>query len=232
MKKVGIITLYSNNNFGAALQAYALQYSLKKNGFDCEDINYRRDMPTASRNNYIINILHRVRMLVFHPAFKYYRKEKKKIFDRFIKENISESHLVYDKRSIKDSVDKYRLFICGSDNIWNKNLLDTSFLLDFVPDSVGKIAYAPGMSTTSLTKEQAEIMIPLINRLDFLSCREKIGCELLKTYNISEPFHAMDPTLLLSSDIWEQMIKQTKVNISGDYIFLLFMVILMQSVNL
>ena len=34
----------------------------------------------------------------------------------------------------------YDAFICGSDNIWNTNLLDTAFMLDFVPKDILKIS--------------------------------------------------------------------------------------------
>ena len=39
MKKVGILTLYYKTyNFGAQLQAYALQQAVEKLGYECEQI--------------------------------------------------------------------------------------------------------------------------------------------------------------------------------------------------
>ena len=40
MKKIGIITIVRVNNYGAELQAYALQCKLNKMGYDAELIDY------------------------------------------------------------------------------------------------------------------------------------------------------------------------------------------------
>lgn len=40
-KKIGIITFHRAHNYGAFLQAYALQIYLLKNGFETEIIDYR-----------------------------------------------------------------------------------------------------------------------------------------------------------------------------------------------
>ena len=40
MKKIGIITILNVNNYGAELQAFSLQYKLRKMGYQAEIINY------------------------------------------------------------------------------------------------------------------------------------------------------------------------------------------------
>ena len=40
-KKIGMLTWHYYNNFGSALQAYALQQAIKSLGYDCQIINYR-----------------------------------------------------------------------------------------------------------------------------------------------------------------------------------------------
>lgn len=39
-KKIGIITIHSDLNYGAALQAYALNQYLRNKGYDSQIINY------------------------------------------------------------------------------------------------------------------------------------------------------------------------------------------------
>ena len=39
-KDIGIITLHQSTNYGAVLQAFALEYFLQKNGYNAEIINY------------------------------------------------------------------------------------------------------------------------------------------------------------------------------------------------
>lgn len=219
MKKIGIMTLFNNNNFGAALQAYALQYLLNKNSYECEDISYSRVLPENNNITKIKKAIVAIKNVVFHPISMSRIRKKKRTFKRFVDKNIGYSKRNYNKFDIQESVNNYDCFICGSDNIWNKNLLDTSFLLDFVPDKIKKIAYAPGMSTTELTNEQKKVMLPLIERIDYLSCREKIGCELIEKSIGRQVFNAMDPTLLLSSEEWTIISEESDINFNSDYVF-------------
>ncbi len=221
MKKIGIITLYSNNNFGAASQAYALQYVLRKNGYECENIKYQRECKPIKISDRIKRLLSTVRTSIVHPVFVFHVCRKKLIFRNFINNNILQSSKKYKRKNVKDTIKNYNVFICGSDNIWNKNLLDTSFILDFVPDEIRKIAYAPGMSTDELSDAEERKMIPLIKRLDYLSCRELIGCHLIESLTERKVFHAMDPTLLISADEWCNISVNANVDIKGDYIFAL-----------
>ena len=41
MKKIGIITFHRAKNYGAVLQAYALQHTLEQLGSDCEIVDYK-----------------------------------------------------------------------------------------------------------------------------------------------------------------------------------------------
>ena len=43
MAGAGIITFLHNNNFGSALQAYALQRTIRELGLECEHLDYRPD---------------------------------------------------------------------------------------------------------------------------------------------------------------------------------------------
>ena len=40
MKKVGILTFHNTTNYGAALQAYALQTKINHMGYKCDTIDY------------------------------------------------------------------------------------------------------------------------------------------------------------------------------------------------
>lgn len=41
MKKIGIITFHRAKNYGAVLQAYALQHTLEQLGSNCEIVDYK-----------------------------------------------------------------------------------------------------------------------------------------------------------------------------------------------
>lgn len=82
--------------------------------------------------------------------------KRKKAFWNFINEKIILSDKTYSyKENLKCLNDKYDIFICGSDQIWNAvctNGLDSNFFLNFVTTGV-KIAYAPSLAHENFPQE-------------------------------------------------------------------------------
>ena len=85
-KKIGIVTCYMNN-FGACLQAYALQETLRKNNYENELIRYT-PIKSLVKYNIFIRIGLKVRLFLksfknvlykfeFHRAFKFDKLVKK-----------------------------------------------------------------------------------------------------------------------------------------------------------
>lgn len=232
--KVGIITLFFNINYGATLQAYALQQVVRGLGYDCEDLWYYREIDGKSTMSVQkeSNLTNRIKSVIKSVyRFKYYHELKnikegvisrKEKFNDFIFREMHTSQSRYDgHKNIKESLKKYDIFLCGSDNIWNTNLLDTAFMLDFVPDDYPKIAYAPGMSNLNVEEKIKEKIAPIIQRINSISVREKSGVELVGELIGKEVFHALDPTLLRNRQEWEDV--QKKIDIPFDeYIFCYF----------
>lgn len=220
-EKIGIMTLFFNINYGATLQAYALQRVLNEHGWQCEDIKYYREIDNISiadrgivshakkTLDRIKNIDKQFKQLInIRKVIEVKRnlKQRNASFSTFINEYMEVSSKSYaGHKDIIKAGELYDIFICGSDNIWNKNLLDTAFFLDFVPDYKKKIAYAPGMSTDNISKAQENIIKPLIQRFDSLSVREKNGQKLISKISGREVSHVLDPTLLVSSEKWEEL---------------------------
>ena len=50
MAGTGIITFLHNDNFGSALQAYALQRTVRELGYECIHLDYRPDRAEKIRN--------------------------------------------------------------------------------------------------------------------------------------------------------------------------------------
>ncbi|MBR5022768.1 MAG: polysaccharide pyruvyl transferase family protein [Oscillospiraceae bacterium] len=230
--KYGIITLFQNYNYGATLQSYALQRIVKEYGYDVETIQYERTAINTNKTG-IFNKLTPRKIFCFLAKKIKSTKIKKDnsifienddsirryLFDSFIKENMLISKHAYTKSTIAESNRIYQGFICGSDNIWNKNLFDSSFMLDFADEKKRKIAYAPGMSTDHLSKKQQDLFLPPIRRLDYLSCREKIGASLLEKLIKKEVKVVLDPTLLLSKEQWSEISVSPDINLPPRYAF-------------
>lgn len=199
-------------------------------GYCVETIQYTR---TAINTNHISfikqclrlpqRIIHRILSKEVETNDLIYKKNtsmvRKKLFEEFIEKNMKTSKQRYNKDNISTSNDEYDCFVCGSDNIWNKNLFDSAFMLDFALDSKMKIAYAPGMSTDRLTRHQRTLFLSPIKRLDFISCREKIGADLLSKYLRRSIPVVCDPTLLLTAEQWRSVEAKPHFELPQKYIF-------------
>ncbi|MFR2058366.1 MAG: polysaccharide pyruvyl transferase family protein [Oscillospiraceae bacterium] len=140
--KVGILTFHRANNYGAVLQAYALQTYLETIGVNAEIVDYRSAyLEKAYRGHSLANkdIKKLLRDLSDWPirylknkAFEKYRKQYLNLSKTYLENNVIESNNMYD------------YFLFGSDQIWNYNLSgkDSNYLGAFVSDKKKLNSYA------------------------------------------------------------------------------------------
>jgi hypothetical protein len=194
MKKIGIMTIYQNENYGSKLQSFALQETLKKLGYIGENIKYtiqrKKVLPLARICKYPIYFLR-----IFFRSEIRQRKEKYKSYQI---ECIQES----DKYLEQISEGEYDKYICGSDQIWAPNQFHGMFFLDFVKDSNKKIAYAPSIGLRKIPNELHGKYRKLISDIGFLSLREEEGAQLVKSLLQRDVQVVLDPTLLLTKEEW------------------------------
>jgi len=200
----------------------------------CETVNYYREINGVAkkpRPKFVDDVINIFRSMTYNKAIdlpiyiKYQNKidNRNRLFDSFIKNNISESKEVYyGHEKLHELNNYYDVFIAGSDNIWNKNLLDSAFFLDFVDDNKGKMSYAAGMSYDSADENIISFISPLLNRLDYISTREPTGKSLIEKVLGKDVFLAIDPTLLLSADEWKLVERSIDLECDKGYILCFF----------
>lgn len=146
--RIGTITVQNGNNYGASLQAFALVKYLRKNGWDAYLIDYRNKKieDRLAEQSFITSwrgknqIKKNIRIILSNAIWKTdrYVKEKNKAFSEFHKSIFDQSGgTLYDVSELKTLNSLYDAFICGSDQIWNKDItgLDDAFFLSFAnPD--------------------------------------------------------------------------------------------------
>jgi|BioPla2DNA2_1021312.scaffolds.fasta_scaffold03338_4 hypothetical protein len=223
MKKVGLVTCFVNN-YGACLQAYALQETIKKMSHDVEIVNYTPVKEVQKKNNFqkIIFWLHEKYRCLRYKNYSYSFKSKK-YFNRFRKEKLIFSKKFYkDEASLFNQQFYYDAFVVGSDQLWNpvihgfKN--NRAYFLDFAEQEL-KIAYAPSFGISSFpNKELEDDAKRMLLKFDFLSCREKTGANLVKKITGRKCYAVLDPTLLLSKEEWGQICGDRLIK--EDYIFI------------
>ena len=135
MKKVGILTLNGNTNYGNRLQNYALQEVIKK-------LNCRVDCIWFI-DSYIKMIKNSMkRFLIFNNKYNRYRK-----FYNFSKSNLNIKY--YLKKQINN---KYDYFIVGSDQVWNYDFksFDTNTMFLKFSDYEKNISYSASFGVDTI----------------------------------------------------------------------------------
>lgn len=218
-KKIALISPHDEPNYGTMLQAYALAKAIENLGGRAEYISYKK----VIRQNLFKKILYyAIRPLKIIDRLK---NEKRKSalddysffrtpefndtmheFEKFYKEYIPHSDIVYNPKTIKDST-VYTKFIVGSDQTWSPNLytpLSINFL-DFVKDYSKKNAYGPSLGTTNVSESYQKILKEKLSGFANLSCREKTNCSLIEELTGKKVTHVLDPTLLLTTEQWDKV---------------------------
>lgn len=206
MKKIAIITeYYKNYNYGGVLQAYALCKAISSMGYECEQIQYKKEKDVMKLECSLKGLLRfladKVKDIIMRVAYK----KRTSAFDSFMKGKIPHTSSVYDDNTINQTVENYGTFIVGSDQVWNPNLFNKSYFLEFVPETKIKLSYAASLSVFNLTPAQQEHFAKCLRGYSAISVREKNAIELLTPLTDRPVEWVLDPTLLLSKQEWDKM---------------------------
>ncbi len=194
--KIGIITFHWATNYGAVLQAYALQSYLSEQGHDVEIINYRP----------LRNIILQRMTWIKNLSFGSFAKERK--LKRFRRENLITSKKVYSSnKALLKANNVYDVIICGSDQVWNmsfiqyaeKNKQTFSYYLDFLNDKTKKVAYAASFGTNEITARFKSKIKECLSDFESISVRENSAKKMLCDIGIESKI-VVDPTLLLQAN--------------------------------
>lgn len=225
-KKIGIITIHTDFNYGAVLQAIATQKVFEINGYDAEIIDYRNKFIDQQskimykQNNkfkgYFITL---IRNTVFGRYF-YYKKAIKDL-DKYRKKTNIRYYSIDDLKDVK-----YDVLVVGSDQLWNpiiSNGIDPAFLLNF-GQSKKKISLATSMGSYILNESDKKVFKSLLKNFNSISVREKHAIDQLQPLVSQKIKEILDPTLLLDKNIWlDDYAKESKYyNINEKYILTYF----------
>lgn len=222
--KIALLSFHNAANYGAALQAYALQKALEQMGHDCEYINYLND---ERRNRYSLSFLFwaALKKRDIKGAAKYllgapFLLTRKKRFNKFYNAFLHVTKREYSNSQEAVSLNPcYDRFIVGSDQVWNpdNNGDDAAFLLDFVKDDKKKISYSSSFGIASINEEHREMFKKNLVKFKSLAVRESIGREIIKDLTGRDAKVVLDPVMLLSKEQWLSIVP--KNNTKENYIF-------------
>lgn len=214
--KVLIRTLpLKNGNYGGILQAFALQRVLLDLGATpVTDVSESHDRPDPLAGIKIAVKEGAMALGYSRPAW--FRDAVRRGADgelrRFVSQRINTVRLYRSARRPDPTVlEEIDAFLVGSDQVWRRGYGDVrSYLLDFIPDDDlrPRASYAASFGHDHIDDYDSELMVDstrLAHRLDTVSIREASGITLAAQSWGVAAVHHLDPTMLLSPDIYTEI---------------------------
>ena len=225
MKKIGILTFQSSDNFGALLQTFGTFYTLQKLGQNPEVINYVS--PNKKEMYRIINIsknpLRTMKNFVRVPL-KLNKKIKSDMFRKKYLKIVAPPIETFDE--LQKIQEYQRKIVVGSDQVWNyeNTKFDKRYFLDFVNDPSKKVSYAASFALPAIKTEYQIEYSRLLNDFGYISVREVEAVKIVRDLTSREATHVLDPTLLLNKEEWDDVSKREQVRVKDSNYLLIYAV--------
>ena len=206
MKKVGILTINDDRNYGNRLQNYAVQETLNKYGVIVETIHNQKGDVGIKRLKKVFKSF--VKKLLFF-------KKNCKRYNNFMKFNkkIRYSSIYIDEYNCSNKLNKkYDYFFFFFYQVWNPNfgrMSDIDFLL--FSDRKKRNSIAASFGISNLPEELKDYYKLRLSEMNNISVREERGKEMIEELTGRKDVEVLvDPTMLLTSDEWNKVCKKPK----------------------
>ena len=226
--KAGIITMHKVPNFGSHLQAYALQESVKKLGYDTELIDYKypneyhiaRDKDLAKKKISLVRIIKFVFKLPITIFNRVIYTRQIKLFHDFENNFFNLSYLYDSQEEIKKEKPSYDIYITGSDQVWNPRFAcgDDIYMCNFGDFSKSRIAYGASVAATSIPESMKAIYKQNLSRYKSIGIRDASSKETLEKITEKSIDVVCDPVFLRNSSDWENISKLSNLKLPKKYI--------------
>lgn len=230
MKKIGIVTIYKVNNYGAELQAYATQKVLQLMGYDAEIINYpfykNKEHHATNASIPVFKMPVKIHVAEFlYPKISAFRQflqglksagrfsfadRRKNSFNRFHDENTRFSPLYATVDELYQQDLGYDAYIVGSDQVWNPGVYSSlnPYFLKFAPEDKPRFSYASSIGLSKLPKQTHVYYKEAWQALNAISVREENAIGIIKSVSGRDAQWVLDPTLLLNKEEWMKVARK------------------------
>lgn len=227
--KIGILTFHNAYNYGAVLQAYALQTFLEKNGNEVEIIDYRNEEVERSYQLFRLRSIPRksAKRFFYYWIVNIYRFIKYKEFKNNVLSLLKISRPTHSFNDVS-IIDK-DVIVIGSDQLWNKDITriyDPFYWGEFSKSFNGSIiSYAVCMNAETLSIEELDFIKKHLNNFSCISVREKDLANTLCKLTSKYVHISLDPTLMVESSFWFDLVKKNKDVLELQHYVLVFAIL-------
>lgn len=216
-KRVAIVTLEGNFNFGNLLQNFALQETLSSMG--AETVETIHGIPVEGRALAMLG--RRLDGIISDPTAKMSRAIGKlrriptgttpRVPDsrRLAISKFAENHINYTVQPLEeicalpDAREMYDYVFVGSDQVWNPDFTtgNSAWFLSFVPVEK-RVAYAASIGVSKIPPYFSRAYRKGLNGMHRISVREHEAAEIVHRLTGTRPPVVVDPTMLQEASFW------------------------------
>ena len=218
MKKIGIVTIVDKDNYGNRLQNYALS-TYCSTMYNCDVETLKNEAYSNDKKLFMIRVL---KNFLFKKKYnKINNLNRLNCFEEF------DLNIKFSKNKVNcfSKLDKYDYLIVGSDQVWNPNfrrLRDLDLLVNVQSDK--RISYAASFGVTNIPDSIKKKAGNEFKKFKSISVREERGKEILNELTERNDIEVLiDPTMLLTSEEWDKVVKKPKQLKSNKYILNYFL---------
>ena len=196
---VGILTIIDNDNYGNRLQNYATQVVLQR--LVPNVVTIRNDAYTNTKNYYALRVIKRI--ISKSQSVNIARLKNFLYFNR---------NIIFSKKKVTaySKVKKYDYVLTGSDQVWNPSFgrLREVDLLTFV-EGKKRIAFAASFGINDIPNGLKKKVGKELKKFKAISVREDRAKEIVVELTGREDVTVLvDPTMLLTPNDWDKVIKK------------------------
>ena len=219
--RIGIVSVFDNNNLGNRLQNYALQQVL---------LSYADEVVTIKNKPYYSGKSRVARMLPFAESVLLNRllgMDKRAKLIRFTKKYIpfTQNCYWYDTPEMNlKRRDLCDLYCAGSDQVWNPEAARyTMFNYLGFSSRDNTFSYAASFGVDEVSKEYREAVQNGLRHVKYISVREEAGKQITeKLTGRTDVQVLVDPTMLLTVAQWDLIGERPKFEIPEKYLLSYF----------
>lgn len=222
MKKISLITIFDNTNFGTYLQTVALSILLKDKGYEVELVKYIRKslwlstriMAVFKSTKNPLRIANRLRRI-----FLWYlmRQQDWNFVKQFVR--LSKKYCTFEQ--LKKNPPQANIYMTGSDQVWNSfhnDGLDKSFYCDYAPNGMKRVAYSASIGMDDFQDFEKGTVCSLLQKYAYISVREMKAKNILNKLGFDNVEVTLDPTLMLPLEKWKILIPTNVVSINEKFL--------------
>lgn len=222
--RISIITCHDVYNYGASLQAFALQEYIKSLGHEVSIIDYkpngdtRYDFWTIPNSCRILGLTQKYKIVAFlyclyRAPERFYTIGRKKPFEEFKSRYLSCTRRYNNVDELRINPPIADVYVAGSDQIWNTILTngkDPAFYMDFGGEQVKRISYAASFAIPAIQTEYKPFVKEMLSHINCISVRERTGKQIVNDLGF-EAEVVCDPVFLRNKSQWEEIIPKRPI---------------------